>query len=75
MRAGLNPDDVELVIPTVMDVRALVMNMMNTDQMPWSRFQLVTSVEAYEASQKLQAEAAADDGESESEEPEEGESQ
>jgi|TARA_B100000524_G_scaffold341073_1_gene234809 hypothetical protein len=75
VRAGLNPDDVELVIPTVMDVRALVMNMMNTDQMPWSRFQLVTSVEAYEASQKLQAEAAADDGESESEEPEEGESQ
>ena len=36
---------------TVMDLRALVANMANSDEMPWSKFQLVTSAAAYELAQ------------------------
>jgi len=54
-RSGKPEAEAELLLTTAMDLRALVVNMANTDAMPWSRFQLVTSVEAYQLAQKLHA--------------------
>ena len=57
VRMGRPEEEAMFFLHTVMDLRALVANMANSDEMPWSKFQLVTSAAAYELAQKLTAAA------------------
>lgn len=59
VRAGRPPEEAALLVHTVMELRVLALNMVNSGQMPWARFQLVSSEEAYKLAQTLQEEAAA----------------
>lgn len=57
-RAGHPPDEALFLVHTVMDLRALVVNMAHSDAMPWARFMLVASEASYELAQQIAQEVA-----------------